>query len=103
MRGHEAKQVCRYCGKPAWQDKKVCVTCQDKLTVVRRLIAVGIQIKLRAAEERIEREHAERERQEQERAALIYSVIGDTPTDVLSIVLPDGVPDQSGQENTKEQ
>lgn len=47
-----AKQrKCCYCNKSALQGRSVCRVCETKLEVVRRLLAIGVEIRLRAAEE----------------------------------------------------
>lgn len=40
---------CYYCRKAAVQGRLYCKACEEKLKVVRRLMAVGAEIKLRAA------------------------------------------------------
>lgn len=45
------QQKCYYCGGTVWRGRSVCRVCETKLEVVRRLLAIGVEIRLRAAEE----------------------------------------------------
>lgn len=42
---------CYYCRKAAVQGRLYCKVCEEKLKVVRRLLAIGAKIRMQAAEE----------------------------------------------------
>lgn len=50
------QQRCYYCGRVTGQGRSVCGYCEAKLPVVRRLLAVGAEIRLQAAKEAARRE-----------------------------------------------
>ena len=50
------QQKCYYCGRVTAQGRSVCGYCEAKLPVVRRLLAVGAEIRLQAAKEAARRE-----------------------------------------------
>lgn len=46
------KKLCVYCGRSVTNGGSMCQACREKLPFVRRIIAIGVEIKLRAAKEK---------------------------------------------------
>lgn len=46
------KKPCVYCGMNISSGGNVCQACREKLPLVRRIIAIGVELKLQAAKEK---------------------------------------------------
>lgn len=47
-----AKKTCIYCGTAVYKDNRICTNCEEKLKLIRRILALGVEIKLQAGREK---------------------------------------------------
>lgn len=47
------KPTCIYCGARVYKEVHICPNCQEKLKLIRRIIAIGVEIRLQAGKERV--------------------------------------------------
>lgn len=54
MAKHHTKRVCKYCGSISYSGTDMCATCNEKLPIIRKIVAIGHKIKRQAILERME-------------------------------------------------